>query len=91
MGDGLTDREHSAWSCTVLAEKRSELRRKLRDHRIESNQVHFRNDRHPVFHGFGGTCPNMDQVEKYYLMLPLHLGMSEGDAGRVCSVIRSGW
>ncbi|PYR52274.1 MAG: DegT/DnrJ/EryC1/StrS aminotransferase [Acidobacteria bacterium] len=91
VGDGLTDREHSAWSCTVLAEKRSELRRKLRDHRIESNQVHFRNDRHPVFHGFGGTCPNMDQVEKYYLMLPLHLGMSEGDAGRVCSVIRSGW
>ena len=91
VGDGLTDREHAAWSCTVLAEKRGELRRKLREHRIESNQVHFRNDRQPIFHQFHSDCPNMDQVEKYYLMLPLHLGMSEADVRKVCSVIRSGW
>ena len=66
---------------------------KLRDNKIESNQVHFRNDRYSIFKDFtdGKNFPNMDQIEDKYLVLPLHTMMNENDVRRVCAIIKSGW
>jgi perosamine synthetase len=91
IGGGYTDREHAAWLCTVIAERRIDLQKKLRDNNIESNQVHYRNDRYSIFGGRRSDLPNMDALEDKYLVLPLHTKMSRADAERVCSVIRSGW
>jgi dTDP-4-amino-4,6-dideoxygalactose transaminase len=91
VGGGQTDRVHAAWLCTVLVKDRLQLQRKLREHRIESNQVHYRNDRYTLFRGFSGTFPNMDAVENDYLVLPLHTRMKVEDADKVVRVIRSGW
>lgn len=91
VGDGFTDREHAAWLCTVIAENRYELQRKLRENKIESNQVHYRNDRYTVFGGRRHDLPNMDAVEDRYLVLPLHTKMNTGHVEKVCEVIRSGW
>ena len=44
VGGRGTDREHAAWTCTVLVERRSDLQRKLRESGIESDPVHYRND-----------------------------------------------
>src|SRR6185312_10042694 len=46
------DPEGAVWLCTVLVEKREELRSKLAENGIESNQVHYRNDRYSVFARF---------------------------------------
>jgi len=91
VGGGYTDREHAAWLCTVLAENRFELQKKLREHHIESNQVHYRNDRYSIFGGKRDDLPTMDAVEEKYLVLPLHTKMNVNHVQRVCSVIRSGW
>ncbi|HEY4099431.1 MAG TPA: DegT/DnrJ/EryC1/StrS family aminotransferase [Gemmatimonadales bacterium] len=91
IGGGLTDRLHAAWLCTVFARDRIGLQQKLREHRIESNQVHYRNDRYSVFGASRGHFPHMDAVEHDYLVLPLHTHMTVADAERVVSVIRSGW
>lgn len=91
VGGGFTDREHAAWLCTVVAERRMDLQQKLRDHHIESNQVHYRNDRYAIFGGRKDSFPNMDAIEDKYVVLPLHTKMSVADVERVCSVIRSGW
>jgi len=91
IGGGYTDREHAAWLCTVVAEDRVRLQYKLREHRIESGQVHYRNDRYSIFRGCNGFFPNMDAIESKYLVLPLHTRMSLEDAEKVVSVIRSGW
>jgi dTDP-4-amino-4,6-dideoxygalactose transaminase len=91
VGGGLTDRLHAAWLCTIFARDRIGLQRKLREHRIESNQVHYRNDRYSVFGASRGHFPHMDAVEHDYLVLPLHTHMTVADAERVVSVIRSGW
>ena len=92
VGNDFIGNGHAAWLCTVIVEKREDLQRKLRENNIESNQVHFRNDRYSVF---GGNrckdCPNMDSVEDKYLILPLHTLLSEHDVERVCQVIKSGW
>jgi perosamine synthetase len=92
LGAGCSDRQHAAWLCTVQVDRRRELERKLRDHSIESGQVHFRNDRYSVFADFrSDDLPNMDSIEDKYLVLPLHTHMTGEDVDRVCDTIRSGW
>jgi dTDP-4-amino-4,6-dideoxygalactose transaminase len=91
IGGGFNDRTHAAWMCTVLVEKRAELMTKLHEHKIESSQVHYRNDRYSVFGGRQQGYPNMDAIEDNYLVIPLHTHMGLNDVERVCSVIRSGW
>jgi perosamine synthetase len=93
IGSGYKDREHAAWLFTVIVEERYKLQEKLRDNNIESNQVHFRNDRYSIFKEFtnGKVFPNMDKIEDDYLVLPLHTKMTVEDARRVCRVIKSGW
>ena len=93
IGSGYKDREHAAWLFTVIVEERYKLQEKLRDNNIESNQVHFRNDRYSIFKEFtdGKVFPNMDKIEDEYLVLPLHTKMTVEDVKRVCSVINSGW
>jgi len=93
VGSGFTDREHAAWLLTIIVEDRYKLQEKLRDNNIESNQVHFRNDRYSIFKEFtdGKKFPNMDKIEDDYLVLPLHTKMSVADVKRICSVIKSGW
>jgi perosamine synthetase len=91
IGGGYTDRVHAAWLCTVKAENRVGLQHKLREHGIESGQVHYRNDRYSIFQDSRGRFPNMDAVESQYLVLPLHTKMSEEDAQKVVSTINEGW
>jgi dTDP-4-amino-4,6-dideoxygalactose transaminase len=91
FGTGFTDRRHAAWLCTVGVENRVSLMRKLREHRIESAQVHYRNDRYSIFGGRKSNLPNMDMVEDKYLVLPLHLKMSLEDVEIICKVVAEGW
>jgi len=91
IGGEYLDREHAAWLCTVVVENRKELERKLFENHIESNQVHYRNDRYSIFGGKQNNLPNMDEIEYKYLVLPLHTRMNVEQVERVCNVIRSGW
>ncbi len=91
VGDGFADREHAAWIFTVLAQNRRGLQAKLRASNIESNQVHYRNDRYTVFGGRRANLPNMDAVEDQYLVLPLHTRITIDHVDKICSVIKSGW
>jgi dTDP-4-amino-4,6-dideoxygalactose transaminase len=92
IGGGYTDREHAAWMCTIQVENRKGLWAKLREHKIESAQVHYRNDRYSIFGGCKqGLYPNMDVVEDKYLVLPLHTKVNSQDVERICEVIKSGW
>jgi perosamine synthetase len=91
IGARRRDRTHAAWMCTVLAERREALQKKLREQYIESSQVHYRNDRYSVFGGRRNDFPNMDAVEDSYMHLPLHTRMNRSDVARICSTIRAGW
>ena len=91
VGHGFEDRKHAAWLMTVIVEDPEKLQKKLRANHIESNQVHFRNDRYSIFGLRRQDLPNMDWLESRYLVLPLHTYMTLGDVSRICSIIRSGW
>lgn len=91
IGSGLTDRTHAAWLCTIEVEERTNLMRHLRENKIESSQVHYRNDRYSVLGGRRKDLPNMDAIEDRYLVLPLHLKVTEEDIHHICNVIKKGW
>jgi dTDP-4-amino-4,6-dideoxygalactose transaminase len=91
IGTGVKDREHAAWLCTVIADRRPDLMNKLRSFNIESSQVHYRNDRYTVLGGRRSDLPNMDMVEDKYLVLPLHLKMKLQDVEYIGKAIKSGW
>jgi dTDP-4-amino-4,6-dideoxygalactose transaminase len=91
IGGNYTDREHAAWLTTIIVENRFELQKKLRENKIESNQVHYRNDRYSIFGSRRNNLPNMDEVEDKYLVIPLHTKMNDEDVLKICNVIKSGW
>lgn len=90
IGDSENYRS-SCWLATVLVDKREDLRRKLKDHGIESNQVHYRNDIYTLFGKRVDYCTNMDRIESRYLVLPMHYGLKVRDIEYICSVIKGGW
>lgn len=95
--DGISiideDPDSACWLMTVLVDRREDLKRKLAERGIESDQVHYRNDRYAIFaeHVQGCRFPNMDAIQDKYLVLPLHMGMQAEDVDYICGVIREGW
>ena len=82
-------KKHAAWLFTILLEKKDFLQKKLREKGIETNQVHFRNDKYSVFKKFVNNYkfPNMDFIENKYLVLPIHLKVKISDAKYICQLI----
>ena len=80
---------HAHWLFTILIDKKDLLQKKLRDKLIETNQVHFRNDRYSIFKRFikNQKFKNMDAVEDKYLVLPIHTKMTVRDARYIAEQI----
>lgn len=91
IGSGLKDREHAAWICTIAVNNRQALQRKLKRNGIESDPVHYRNDRYSIFGQRRNNLPVMDRMEDKYLVLPLHPLVTTSDVKRICEIIRLGW
>ena len=75
--------------CTILCNKRLYLQKELRKFNIETNQVHFRNDRYNIFKKFikRQKFPNMDLIENNYLVIPLNNKISIKDANFISDKI----
>ncbi len=91
LGREQHDRTHAAWLCTARVEKRIDFMNWLRKNNIESGQIHYRNDRYTVLGGRRYDLPNMDAMEDHYMVLPLHMRMTEADVEYICHVIKKGW
>ena len=85
--DGL--RTHAAWLFTIISEKKDKIQNILRNKRIETNQVHFRNDKYSIFKNYVKNVkfPNMDYAENKYLVLPIHHKISEKMAKYIARLI----
>ncbi|MDO8503815.1 MAG: DegT/DnrJ/EryC1/StrS family aminotransferase [bacterium] len=83
--------QSSCWLATTFVENRNNLKIKLAENGIESDPVHYRNDRYSIFGKRVSDCPNMDALEDKYLILPKHFYLTVEDVNRICDVIRSGW
>lgn len=92
IGKEYSDREHAAWLLTAEVDRREALMFHLREHGIESGQVHYRNDRYSIFGGREiGKFPKMDAIEERYLVLPLHAKVTEDDVKYIAQTLKQGW
>ena len=84
-------KKSAAWLFTILTKKKDYLQKKLREKNIETNQVHFRNDKYSIFKKFtkNQNYNNMDKIEDQYLVLPIHTKVSTKDAEYICKLINS--
>ena len=80
--DSIDGKGHVHWLFTILINKKDYLQKQLRLRLIETNQVHFRNDKYSIFKKFtkNKKFPNMDSVEEKYLVLPIHRKVKLNDA-----------
>jgi len=81
--------KHGCWLFTIIIKKKDYLQKKLRKFGIETNQVHFRNDKYSIFKNFakGKKFKYMDLIENKYLVLPIHTKMMIKDAERIGNII----
>lgn len=76
------------WLCTIVVPlKRVSLMHHLRAEKVESAQVHYRNDRYTIFGGRRSDLPHMDLLEDDYLVLPLHHKLTESRAYEIADTI----
>ena len=82
-------KSHGAWLFTISVSNKDFVQKKLRQHNIETNQVHFRNDRYSIFKKYvkGKKFPNMDYLENRYLVLPLHHKVTTKDAKFISKLV----
>ena len=82
-------RTHAAWLFTIITNKKDLIQKKLREKKIETNQVHFRNDKYSIFKNFvkGNKFPNMDYAENKYLAIPVHHKVSIQKAKYIADLI----
>ena len=85
------NKKSAAWLFTILTKRKNYLQKKLREKNIETNQVHFRNDKYSIFKKFvkNKKFKNMDKIEDEYLVLPIHTKVSAKNAEYICKLINS--
>ena len=79
------------WVYTVLAERRDDLLRALRDRGVFASKVHVRNDIYSCFGERRRALPGVDAFSARYLSLPCGWWVDEEVREVVVAAIRRGW
>ena len=79
------------WLFTIVSPIKDIIQKQLRKKNIETNQVHFRNDKYSIFKKFikNNKFKNMDKIHKQYLVLPIHTKMTVKDAEKISEEINN--
>lgn len=79
------------WVYTLLAERRDELLRALRERGVYASKVHLRNDLYSCFGAPGRPLVGLEAFSARYLCIPSGWWVTEDDRERVVEAIRKGW
>lgn len=89
----LPESNSSWWLYTVICKNqkvREKLWKTLRDHNIESSEVHTRNDLYPVFKtSKKERLPGVEQFNRSKLCIPIGWWVSIKDAQRIASILHA--
>ena len=84
-----SDRSSSYHLFPVLAERRNDLVRCLREKGIATGVHYRRNDEYRMY--AKASLPGADYFAGHVLSLPMHLDLTDEDVGTIGSAIRAGW
>ncbi len=69
----LYENNFNSWLCTVFTKNSKKLKDYLKSFDIESDQIHYRNDKYSILYGKRLELPNMNYMEDKYLVLPMNI------------------
>jgi dTDP-4-amino-4,6-dideoxygalactose transaminase len=84
-------RKSAYWTYALLAERCSDLMRKLGECGIVCQRLHLRNDIYSCFQPPAGYLPGVDYFFERTLSIPCGWWVSDADRQYVVDVIASGW
>ena len=95
--EGLTlfenkeNRETSAWLFTMKVNRKNDFIEKMKESGIATSQVHNRNDLNTCVAEFRSDLPNISELEKELICIPVGWWLSEDDLKYMVDKIKSGW
>jgi dTDP-4-amino-4,6-dideoxygalactose transaminase len=79
----------SYWLYTVLVDNKYEFIEYMKENGIMVSQVHQRNDVHSCFKDFRTVLPNLDEIEKKLICIPVGWWITDEDRNHIVSVCNS--
>ena len=95
--EGLTlfenknDRQTSAWLFTMKVSRKNDFIEKMKEHGIATSQVHNRNDLNSCVVEFNIDLPNISELEKELICIPVGWWLSNDDLKYMVVKIKEGW
>jgi len=85
------DRESSCWLFTMRVKRKNDFIEKMKEHGIMTSQVHNRNDLNSCVSEFKCELPNITELEKELICIPVGWWLSEDDLNFMVNKIKLGW
>jgi perosamine synthetase len=85
------DRESAYWTFCIHVEQRDEFARALRSRGVDVSVIHLRIDNNTIFGPRRTDLPNLDQLTKTIMCLPLHYRLTDEDVEQVIDSVQRGW
>lgn len=89
--ENKTDRENSAWLFTMRVLKKSLFIDKMKEYGIATSQVHNRNDLNTCVSDFKCELPNISELEKELICIPVGWWLEKDDLDYMIEKIKEGW
>lgn len=84
-------KQSSYWLYTFNVENRDGFMKKMAEKNIMVSRVHERNDKHSALDQFKTYLPNLDQVSKTMICIPVGWWVTNEDLEYIVNSIKEGW
>lgn len=89
--ENKSDRETAAWLFTMKVRDKNGFIERMKEHGITTSQVHNRNDLNSCISGFVCDLPNIGELEKELICIPVGWWLEREDLDYMIGKIRLGW
>jgi dTDP-4-amino-4,6-dideoxygalactose transaminase len=85
------DRENAAWLFTMKVNNKNIFIEKMKEYGIMTSQVHNRNDLNSCVEDFQCELPNISELEKELICIPVGWWLEKDDLDYIIEKIKNGW
>ena len=89
--ENKNDRENSAWLFTLRVKRKNNFIEKMKEYGITTSQVHNRNDLNSCVSEFQSELPNITELEKELICIPVGWWLEKNDLDYIVEKIKDGW
>jgi len=85
------DRESACWLFTMKVKRKNDFIEKMKSNGITTSQVHNRNDLNTCVSEYSCDLPNINELEKELICIPVGWWLIQEDLDYIITAIRNGW